>query len=177
MSASFAHAATLPVTITNTGFVPATLKVVAGDTLEFRNSTTATQSARSTVAAGFNTGDIGPNQSKSVVVTNPGTYSYTSAYNSAITGSIEVASGSGAMTTSTASSTLTTQPATTQAQPVSGVFEVVMAMTMTGIAFVAGGMIWQRRLAYAEVEQNAHQVTLTQVPRLTLRVTSDDDNA
>lgn len=172
LSVSFVQAATLPITITNTGFVPATLKIVAGDTLEFRNSTTATQSARTAVASGFNTGDIGPSQSKSVVVSTAGTYSYTSAYNAALTGSVEVASAAG--TTSTASSALTSQPVTTQAQPVSGVFEVVVVMVMTGSAFVIGGVFWQRKLAFTSVD-DAHEVTLTQVPRLTLRSSPDDD--
>lgn len=161
LSTGIVHAATYSVTISPTGFIPATLKVQTGDTLEFRNGTTAMQSARSTLTTGFNTGDIGANQAKSVVVSNPGTFTYSSAYNAAITGSVEVSAATSSATTSatttttsTTSATKTSQPVQTQAQPVSGVFEVVVGMTLTGVLMLGGGIFWQRRLAYDESHEN-----------------------
>lgn len=156
-TASLVHAATIPVTISTSGFVPASVKVNVGDTIEFRNSTTATQSARTSLTSGFNTGDIGPNQTKTVTLNSVGTYSYSSAYTTAFTGTVEVASSSTASTTTTSTTSTTSgttsQPANTQAQPVSGVFEVVMAMSATGVASIGGGWIWQRRQTLAEREE------------------------
>lgn len=176
-------AASYSVTISDLGFVPSTLTVATGDTIEFRNSTTSTQSARTTVASGFNTGDIGPNQSKSVVVSNIGSYTYSSFYNSSLTGTVEVtAAGSTSTTsatttsaTSTASGTKTGLPVETQPQPVSGVFEVVLAMMVGGTALVASGVVWQRRLSVTSDAQTGD--VLISLPRITLTREQDPPQA
>ena len=48
-----AFADTYSVSITTTQFIPGTLNVAVGDTIRFINTTSATQSARTTEATGF----------------------------------------------------------------------------------------------------------------------------
>lgn len=136
---------TYSVSITATQFVPSTLNVTVGDTIRFINTTSATQSAKTTDASGFNTGNIGPGENKSVVVSTAGTFSYSSQYSPSLTGTVVVAASSGALggETSTTSAT-TSQPAQTQSQPVSGVFEVMLAVIAAGVGFIALGMVTQR---------------------------------
>ena len=147
-----------PVSITTTGFLPSTVSAKVGDTLEFRNLTTSTQSARTSVAAGFNTGDIGTQQSKTVVLNNQGTFSFYSQYNTNLTGSVVVASSSatatssGTTTSTATAAALVSQPVKTQAQPVSGAFEVFLAVMATGVAFLGAGWVSQKRLALVPVD-------------------------
>lgn len=138
LSAAKVRAATYSVTVTSTAFIPATLQISAGDQVIFLNSDTATQSARTAETTGFNTGDIGPGASKTITLSTAGTYSYYSAYNTGLTGTITVLGTTGSLTeTSTTSGTV----ATTQPQPVSGVFEVMLALVAGGFAFLGFG--WQ----------------------------------
>lgn len=172
-------AANYPISITTTGFLPATLNAQVGDTLEFRNLTTSTQSARTSVAAGFNTGDIGTQQSKTVVLNNPGTFSYYSQYNTNLTGSVTVASDSAtASATPTpvaTASTLTSQPVQTQSQPVSGAFEVFLAVMATGTAFLGLGWYSQKRLA-TDPTNSPEVINLPSI-RITVEQTDEDSNA
>ncbi len=145
-----ALAATYSVTITSTAYIPSTLQVSAGDQVIFLNSDTATQSARTAETAGFNTGDIGPGANKTVTLATAGTYAYYSAYDANLTGTITVAAAAGGITdtTDTTSTVTTTQP-----QPVSGVFEVLLALVGGGCALLGFG--WQARkrgLAQAGIE-------------------------
>lgn len=146
-------AATYTVTITDSLFVPSYLKVGLGDTITFVNSTDATQSAKTALASGFNTGNIGSGASKSVTVNTAGTYTYTSAFNSTLSGTVVVGSSSATMTdegtggAASGSATKTAQPAQTQPQPVSGVYETLLLMVVGGVAlFAFGVMSRQRRL-------------------------------
>ncbi len=159
MVAGPVQAATYSVTITATQFVPATLQTNVGDTVTFINSTTATQSAKSTTATGFNTGDIGPNKSKSITVMNEGTFTYTSQYDAALTGVLTVASGSGLGGTSTATTTasITSSPTKTQPQPVSGTMENLVILIVSGIALLGAG-------AYARWRDGRAVITLIDVP-------------
>jgi plastocyanin len=168
MSTSLIHAASYSVTITDTAFVPASFSVMTGDSIEFRNSSTATQSAKSTLATGFNTGDIGPSQTKTVTVNTAGTFTYSSAYNAALTGTMQVTSASSSTTTTTTSTSSATkgQPTQTQEQPVSGVFEVVVGMVLTGTFLVGSGLVWQRRLAYNDTHENERS-QVTSLPIIT----------
>ncbi len=174
LGATIAQAATHSITITPTGFIPSTLRVNQGDTLEFRNSTTATQSARSSLATGFNTGDIGANQAKSVVVTNSGVFSYSSSHDASLIGSIEVVASTPSAntltsTTSTTTATtaaLTSQPLQTQPQPVSGVFEVVVGMTLVGLFMIGGGIFWQS-YSFAGAQAHKNQEQIVSLPTLT----------
>lgn len=138
-----ALAATYAVTITTTQFIPATLQVSAGDQITFLNSTTATQSAVTSDPSGFNTGNIGAGQSKTVTVSTAGTYTYSSAFNSALTGTVTVLESSSSITSTSSGTTSTVS--TTQEQPVSGVFEVVLAMVAGGFGFLGFGWYSARR--------------------------------
>lgn len=141
-----AWAATYAVSITSSGFSPSSLQVSVGDSLTFINSTTSTQSAKTTVASGFNTGDIGPGQSKIVTVSSAGTYTYTSLYSPSFTGTVTVLAGDSSSLTSTESATTTTTtsvPDTTQQQPVSGAFENLLALVAIGFGFLGFG--WYSR--------------------------------
>lgn len=160
LSASSVQAATYSVTITATQFVPATLQATVGDSITFINSTTATQSAKSTTSSGFNTGDIGPNKSKSVTLANEGTFTYTSLYDPALTGVVTVTAGSTSLSTTTTASTtasVTSNPSSTQPQPVSGTAETLMMIVGAGIAlFITGG--------YARWKDSRAGITLIDVP-------------
>lgn len=151
--AGTAFADTYTVSITSTQFVPSTLSVEVNDSIRFLNSTTATQSAETTDPDGFDTGNIGPGESKVITVLNAGTFTYSSSFNPALTGTVTVAAGTGTLTdtttttTSTASSTLTSQPAKTQAQPVSGVAEVLMAVTAVSFSLIGLGWYSHRKLS------------------------------
>lgn len=138
--ATGARAATYSVTITSTAFIPASLQISAGDQVIFLNSDAATQSARTTETTGFNTGNIGPGESKTVTLSTAGTYSYYSAFDTTLTGTMTVIAGDGAITDTTET---TTTVATTQPQPVSGVFEVMLTLVGGGFAFLGFG--WQAR--------------------------------
>lgn len=136
-------AASYTVTIDDTQFVPSTLKVKVGDSITFINTTDATQSAKTSSTTGFNTGDIGPGGSKSVTVNTAGTFSYTSAYNSALEGTVTV---EGTATASPTPSPTATTSATTkggQEMPVSGTAEVLLAMIVGGGAMVATGLLFR----------------------------------
>ncbi|MCD8527244.1 cupredoxin domain-containing protein [Candidatus Woesebacteria bacterium] len=174
---SIAWADTYSVSITNTQFIPSTLNVSVGDTIRFINTTAATQSAKTTDTDGFNTGNIGPGENKSVVVANAGTYSYTSQYTPSLSGTVVVA----ASTTSTATTSTTTtstssatkgQPAQTQQQPVSGTFEVFMAILIAGAGFI--GLGFASRRYQAGVEAGHSTVDL---PSISVRSNSDDAHA
>lgn len=144
-SVSRALAASYTVTIDDTKFVPSTLKIKPGDSITFINTTDATQSAKTTSSTGFNTGNIGPGASKSVSVSTPGTYTYTSAYNSTLQGTVTV---EGTATASPTPTTTSTMSATTtkggEAMPVSGTTEVLMALLLGGSAFLAFGLLSSR---------------------------------
>lgn len=139
--AGSAHAASYTVTITQTQFIPGTLAASVGDTITFINNTAATQSAKTTVASGFNSGDIGPGNSKQVTLVNEGTFTYSSLYTPTLTGIVTVSgsSGIGGTTTSTTSGTVSTTITQTQPQPVSGAAENLMALVAAGTAFLAFG--------------------------------------
>lgn len=166
MVAPGVQAATYSVTITSSQFVPATLTITTGDTVSFLNATSTVQTAQSSVASGFNTGDIAAGQSKSVVVNTAGTYTYSSAYNSALSGTITVTASSSATASTSATVTPTPVASTTSTrsaqlkggdQPVSGTVEVLIALLASGAALIAwGGWQWNsdRRLS----------ITLTDVP-------------
>ncbi len=147
---SAVSADTYSVSITATQFIPSTLSVEEGDTIRFINTTSATQSAKTTDADGFNTGNIGPGENKSVVVSNAGSYTYSSQYTPSLTGTVVVAAAAGTSPTSTSSASTTTttgttsQPAQTQAQPVSGTFEVFVALVTAGVGFILLGMVSKR---------------------------------
>lgn len=146
LAARPALAATYSVTITATQFIPATLQVSAGDQITFLNSTTATQSAVTTDVNGFNTGNIGPGQSKTVTVSTAGTFAYSSAFNSSLTGTVTVLESSTEITSTTSGTTTTVT--TTQEQPVSGVFEVILAMVAGGFGFIGFGWYAARRSGF-----------------------------
>lgn len=137
-------AASYTVTISDTKFVPATLKIKPGDTITFINTSTSTQSAKTTSSSGFNTGNIGPNASKSVTVSTAGTYTYSSAFNTALQGTVTV---EGDTTTTTATSSSTTTTTTTkgsQPLPVSGTAEVLMALVAGGLGLIAFGTFTEK---------------------------------
>jgi len=144
VSAGRVLAASYTVTISDTKFVPATLKVKPGDTITFINTTNATQSAKTTSSSGFNTGNIGPNASKSVTVSTAGVFSYTSAFNTTLAGTVTVEGA--ATTTSTASATTTTTATTKGAQPlpVSGTAEVLMVLIAGGLGLIAFGTFTEK---------------------------------
>lgn len=141
-------AASATVSITDTAFVPATLKVNVGDTINFKNATTSTQSAKSSSTLGFDTGNIGANQTKSVVVNTAGTYTYSSAFNPALSGTVEVSAASASATSTPMATTsgVTAQPVQTQAQPVSGVMDALLGVVALGLGSMLFGFGWQRRL-------------------------------
>lgn len=143
-------AATATVSITDMAFVPATLKVNVGDTINFKNATSSTQSAKTSSTLGFDTGNIGAGQTKSVVVSTAGTYSYSSAFNTALTGSVEVMSATATASSSptpTASGSATKgQPTETQPQPVSGVMDALLGVLALGAGALLFGLGWQQRL-------------------------------
>lgn len=171
-------AASYSITILDTGFMPNTLTVQVGDTLEFRNSSSSTQSARTSLSSGFITGDIGVQQAKTVVVNNPGVYNFYSQYNQSLTGIVTVASASATTsgtTTTTTTSTINSQPVQTQAQPVSGAFEVFLAVIATGTAFLGFGWFSQRRLAFNQLE-NSEVIQLPSI-RVTVEKTDESDRA
>lgn len=145
MAAGQVWAATYSVTIDETKFVPSTLKVKTGDSITFINTTDATQSAKTTSTLGFNTGNIGPGSSKTITVDTAGSYTYSSAYNSTLTGTITVEGTSTSTTTtteSTAAATTTTKGG--QEMPVSGTTEVLMALIGGGIGFIIFGIASNR---------------------------------
>lgn len=152
------QAATYSVTITSTQFVPSTLSVTAGDSITFINSTTATQSAQTTLASGFNTGAIAPGLSKTVTVSNAGTYSYTSAYTTTLSGTVTVASSS-STATSSATGVGGAVPRT-QAQPVSGTGEVLMALLGGGSSLLAFSAYGFRRNRQTAAAPNAEVVSV-----------------
>lgn len=144
-----AWAATYTVSITATQFIPSTLKIATGDSIMFINTTSSTQSAKTTVASGgFNTGNIGPGSNKTITVSSPGTFTYTSQYSPSLTGTVTVSgtatSDLGTGGTATDSST-TANPAQTQEQPVSGVAEVLFATlaVSAGLIFFGGFTQWR----------------------------------
>jgi plastocyanin len=149
---SVAQAASYTITITESQFIPSALTAAVGDTITFINNTTATQSAKTSVASGFNTGDIGPSKSKQVTLVNEGTFSYSSLYNAALTGSVTVGAGSSltSTTTSTDSTSQTAVVSTTQPQPVSGTMENLVILLVVGGTFVAFGTMAQFRRTPAE---------------------------
>lgn len=155
LAATKVRAATYAVTITSTQFIPATLQVSVGDQISFLNSDIATQSARTTDPDGFNTGDIGPGQTKSVTLSTAGTFTYSSAYNSALTGTVTVLAGTGSISTTSGTTTTVT---TTQPQPVSGTFEIVLALTAGGFAFLGFG--WHARRQGNVVHQSVVNLPL-----------------
>lgn len=160
-----AHAASYTITITETQFVPATLTAGVGDTVTFINNTTATQSAKTSVASGFNTGDIGPAKSKLITLVNEGTFTYSSLYNPALTGVVTVSGSSTSLTseTSTTSTAQTTTVSTTQPQPVSGTVENLIILLVVGVAFVGFGSVAQlRRSPTASVIVNVPLVSSNQ---------------
>lgn len=164
---------TYSVSITATQYIPATLNVSVGDTIRFINTTTATQSAKTVEATGFNTGNIGPSENKSVVVSTAGTFSYTSQYTPSLTGTIVVAASTGALGGETStSSASTSQPASTQEQPVSGVFEVMLAVIVAGVGFISLGMITQR--FQPRMLGTSSTVDL---PSISVRITNDEEDS
>lgn len=150
-----ALAASYTITITGTQFVPGTLTAAVGDTITFINNTTATQSAKTAVASGFNTGDIGPSMSKLVTLVNEGTFTYSSLYTPSLTGVVTVTAASSLTTTetSTTSTAMTTTVSTTQPQPVSGAAENLIILLLVGSAFLTAGsyMQWRREPAQSMV--------------------------
>jgi plastocyanin len=143
LSAKSVLAASYTITIDETKFVPATLKVKVGDSITFINTTEATQSAKTTSSTGFNTGNIGPGGSKTVTLNTAGTFSYTSAFDTALQGTVTVedALGTTASPTPTASAGATTKGGEI---PVSGTTEVLMALMGGGIGLVAFGLLSDR---------------------------------
>ncbi len=141
---SVAQAATYAVTISNTQFSPAALQISVGDQISFFNSTTATQSAVTTNTSGFNTGNIGAGQTKVVIVSSPGTFSYTSAYNPALAGTVTVSSTSTSIIATPTPSTTTTTVDSTQPQPVSGTAEIMLTLTAAGLALLGLGLYTAR---------------------------------
>jgi plastocyanin len=142
-SVSRVLAASYTVTIDETKFVPSTLKVKTGDSITFINTADSTQSAKTTSSAGFNTGNIGPGSSKSVTVNTEGTYTYTSAFNSALQGTVTVEGA----TSLTATPTSTLSATTTKGgdpMPVSGTAEVLMALLAGGFGLIAFGVFTNR---------------------------------
>ena len=124
--------------------MPSTLKVKPGDSITFINTTDSTQSAKTTSSAGFNTGNIGPGASKSVTVSTVGTYTYTSAFNSTLQGTVTV---EGTATTSPTPTPVSTVSATTKGGdplPVSGTAEVLMALVAGGLGLIGYGVISNR---------------------------------
>lgn len=152
------QAATYSITITSTQFIPSTLSAEVGDTITFINTSTATQSAKSTVASGFNSGDIGPGMSKSVTLVNEGTFTFTSQYNSALTGVVTVGAGSSLTsdTTSTAAAR-TVSTTSTQEQPVSGTAETFGLLLAGGMVFLGAG--W-----YARQQSRRYTLPLVDLP-------------
>jgi plastocyanin len=156
MAPGIAHAASYTITITGTQFVPGTLTAAVGDTITFINNTTATQSAKTAVASGFNTGDIGPSMSKLVTLVNEGTFTYSSLYTPSLTGVVTVTAATTSLTTtetSTTSTAMTTTVSTTQPQPVSGAAENLMILLVVGSAFLTAGsyMQWRREPAHSVI--------------------------
>jgi plastocyanin len=143
VSAGRVLAASYTVTISDTKFVPASLKVKPGDTITFINTTTATQSAKTTSSSGFNTGNIGPNASKSVTVSTAGIYSYTSAFNTALQGTVTV-EGTATTTSTPSATTTTTTTKGAQPLPVSGTAEVLMALIAGGLGLIAFGTFTEK---------------------------------
>lgn len=138
-------AATYSVTIDETKFVPSALKVKLNDMVTFINTTDATQSAKTASLTGFNTGAIGPGQSKSVSMDTAGTFAYTSAYNATLTGTITVESTTATTTatpTPTPTSTISATTTTTKgAMPVSGTTEVLIALLASGAGLILFGIV------------------------------------
>lgn len=149
---SIAQAASYTITITPTQFVPSTLTAGVGDTITFINNTTATQSAKTSVASGFNSGDIGPSKSKQITLVNEGTFTYSSLYTPTITGVVTVTGSSTSLTTdTTATSTAQTAVVTkTQSLPVSGTMENLVILLVMGAAFIALGAFGQLRRGPAQ---------------------------
>lgn len=138
-------AASYTVTITSTQYVPATLQVSTGDTITFINSTTATESARTSLITGFNTGDIGPGSSKQVTVSTAGTFTYSSIHNTALSGTVTVGQGTTSLIDSTSTATTSGQTGTvqtTQAMPVTGTTENIIMLLAAGAFFTGFG--WWR---------------------------------
>lgn len=158
-------AATYTVSITGTQFIPSTLKIAPGDSISFINTTDSTQSARTTLTSGFNTGNIGPGQSKLITVVNTGTFAYSSQYNSSLSGTVEVASPS-ASPTPVATSSTKGQVATTQQQPVSGVEDVLYAVVTAGLVSIGIGLYWQHRAN--------HESAVVDLPPVSVQSTQDE---
>lgn len=158
-------AATYTVSITETQFIPSTLKIAPGDSISFINTTDSTQSARSTLTSGFNTGNIGPGQSKLTTVVNTGTFAYSSQYNTALSGTVEVASPS-ASPTPVASSSTKGQVTSTQQQPVSGVEDVLYAVVAAGLVSIGMGLYWQRRAN--------HESAVVDLPPVSVQSSQDE---
>ncbi len=158
LASSSVRAASYTVTITQTQFVPGTLTVAVGDSITFINNTTATQSAKTSVASGFNTGDIGPSMSKQVTIMNEGTFTYSSLYNAALTGVVTVTGSGATLTTTTTETTTTAQTAVvsqTQEMPVSGTTEnLIMLLAAGGVFVLAGGYAHLKRGTAASVVVN-----------------------
>lgn len=132
-------AATYSVTITDDQFVPSTLKVKVSDSVTFINSTDATQSARTSSSTGFNTGNIGPGASKTVTLTQAGTFSYSSTQDSTLTGTVTVESSAGTGGLATGSATTTTTTTKGGQLPESGTTEVLLGMLALGGGLVLFG--------------------------------------
>jgi len=148
-SAGAVFAATYSITITDDQFVPSTLKITEGDSITFINSTDATQSAKTSSSTGFNTGNIGAGASKTVTLSQAGTFSYSSTQDSTLTGTVTVeASGVGG-----ASSSATTTTTKGGDMPVSGTTEVLMGMIALGAGFIALGSL-SNRFAFARTEDS-----------------------
>ncbi len=170
VSAGRVFAASYTVTISETKFVPATLKIKPGDTITFINTTDSTQSAKTTSSAGFNTGNIGPNASKSVTVSTAGTYSYTSAFNSALQGSVTVEGETTTTSTASATPTVTTTKGE-QPLPVSGTAEVLMALIAGGLGLIAFGTFTEK---YGTISLSRSK-TLVDIPPVSAHNDSGDE--
>jgi plastocyanin len=106
-----ADAAGHTVAITAAGYSPATLTIAAGDSVTWRNDDTVGHTATADDSRTFNTFEIPPGESATVLFTNPGRIPYHDQKAAKNRGTLIVQA---AVTTSTSSSTTsTTQAATT----------------------------------------------------------------
>ena len=127
-------------------FSPNPIRITAGSTITWTNSTSVTHTATSTSGA-WDTGDIGAGQTSSAVAFNsPGTFSYRCSIHQSMTGTVIVTAAATTAPAATARPT-TTAPLGGLARSGGGSLAIPIgaALALAGIALLAAGALFRRQ--------------------------------
>ena len=136
-----ANAATVPVTVSNLAFSPATVNAAVGDTVTWTNQDAVQHTVSANNNTTFNGNLAGAGSTFSFTFTAAGTYAYHCNVHPEMTGSVVVAAapGTGASPAAGGSPTATVQAPATGSGPSDGTSDYSLPLILAGVSLLAAG--------------------------------------